>query len=406
MVPPMEITKRSGESDLDYHKRIIYGKLVDKTLGDVDYAELAEAAYGQTYSSDVARRMFYGSKKTLDLLEATSLQNTDRDLLDELEEKKLELSKERKRLSDQRRETNKGIAFDARWEHLCEVLKESVDGMQSLDELLPDRVITGGSYSDGEAVLVLSDWHLGMTTNNAFNTYNVEECARRVWKIVQDASERIQLHRCRKLHIVVLGDLIHGSCHVSARVAAEEVTADQLMHASELLAQTIYSLSKCVDETLVYTTYGNHARTIQNKVDSIHRDNLERIVPWFLQWRLAAYPNIRIMPERNDEFIFVNACGHDVCAAHGDLDNVKRSPRLLTVLFNRQYGKNIEYILLGDKHHRESFEELGVTATVCGSLCGTDDYASERRLYSQPSQQLLIVTPENGVDAEYRLKCV
>lgn len=47
--------KRDNESDLDYHKRIIYGKLADKTLGDIDYAELSEAAYGQQYSSDVAR---------------------------------------------------------------------------------------------------------------------------------------------------------------------------------------------------------------------------------------------------------------------------------------------------------------------------------------------------------------
>lgn len=401
----LDISKRSNESDLDYHKRIIYGKLVDKTLADIDYAELAEAVYGQPYSSDVARRMFYGSKKTLDLVDAEPLRHADRRILDELEAKKIEIQKERQRLSDQRRESNKRVAFDARWENLQETLKESITNLRDLDSVVSCGIGSGNDFSESEAVIVFSDWHFGMKTDNAFNTYNTEICKKRVNQIVNDASQRILLNKCRKLHIVVLGDLIHGSCHVSARVASEELAADQLMHASELLAQAIYCLSKCVDETYVYTTYGNHARSIQNKADSIHRDNMERIVPWFLEWRLREYKNIFVVPEGKDEFIFVNACGHDICAVHGDLDSVKNSPKLLTMLFNKRYGKDIEYILLGDKHHRESFEELGVTATICGALCGADDYASDRRLYSQPSQQLLIVTPENGVDAEYRLKC-
>ena len=80
MVRVLDISKRDNESDLDYHKRIIYGKLVDKTLGDIDYAELSEAAYGQQYSSDVARRMFYGSKRTLDLIESIQLRSADRSM--------------------------------------------------------------------------------------------------------------------------------------------------------------------------------------------------------------------------------------------------------------------------------------------------------------------------------------
>ena len=177
------------------------------------------------------------------------------------------------------------------------------------------------------------------------------------------------------------------------------------MQVSEILAQAIMRLNQYVEETFVYMTYGNHARTIQNKHDSIHRDNMERIVPWWLMQRFQMFDNITIMPESENEFLFVNACGHDICAAHGDLDTVKCSTRLLATIFQKKYGKDIEYILLGDKHHRESFNELGITATICGSLCGTDDYANDKRLYSHPEQLLLIVNPEYGVDAEYRLKC-
>lgn len=401
----MELERRSGETDFEYHKRLVYGKLVDKTLADVDYSELAELVYGKPYSSDVARRMMYGSKFTVDLVDRSGINQLSSEALSDIDEKIIELQKERKRISDQRREFSKVISSDARWDHLKDVIRSSAETLQPLGCMIDQDRKLNPWPSDGEAVLVFSDWHYGMTTNNVFNTYDTDICKERVNHIIHEASSRIILNSCKKLHIIVLGDLIHGNCHVSARVASEEVAVEQLMHASELLAQAICDLSQYVDETYVYVTYGNHARAVPNKQDSIHKDNMERFIPWWLEQRLKPYQDIHVVEGDTNEFLFINACGHDICAAHGDLDTVRTSPRILTALFNKKYGKNVEYILLGDKHHRESFEELGVTSMVCGSLCGADDYASDRRLYSEPSQLLLIVTPECGVDAEYRLRC-
>lgn len=56
----MNLSRKPDESNLDFHKRLVYGKLVDKTLADADYVELAEALYGQPYSPDVAWRMAHG----------------------------------------------------------------------------------------------------------------------------------------------------------------------------------------------------------------------------------------------------------------------------------------------------------------------------------------------------------
>ena len=403
----IDLRRIESESPLDYHKRLIYGKLVDKTLADCDYSELAELLYGQPYSSDVARRMMYGSRKTLELIDSEQINRvSDAGILNEIDMKMAQLQQERQRFFDQRREFNKLLSQEGRKDHMYESLALAANNLAaSIGIVFADSYYNAETSSGDEAVLVFSDWHYGMKTSNVFNSYDTEICKQRVANTVNAAISRIQLHGCRKLHIVVLGDLIHGAIHSSARVASEELTCEQLMQASEILAQAVLKLSQYVEETFVYTTYGNHARTIQNKHDSIHRDNMERIVPWWLMQRLQMYNNITIMPEPENEFLFVNACGHDICAAHGDLDTVRCSPRLLTTIFQKKYGKDIEYILLGDKHHRESFNELGVTATVCGSLCGTDDYANDKRLYSHPEQLLLIVNPEYGVDAEYRLKC-
>lgn len=406
-VETIDLRRIENESAFDYHKRLVYGKLIDKTLADCDYSELAELLYGQSYSSDVARRMMYGSRKTLELMDSEQVRNvSDHGLLSEIELKKAELQQERQRFFDQRREFNKLLSAEGRKEHIYESLTIAANNlMNSIGVAFEDSYYEPENASDNEAVLVFSDWHYGMKTKNVFNAYNTEICKKRVTNTVNQAIQRIQLHGCHRLHVVVLGDLCHGAIHTGARVASDELACEQLMQASEILAQAILRLSQYVDDTLVYATYGNHARTVQNKHDSIHRDNMERIVPWWLAQRLQMYDNITIMPESDNEFLFIDACGHDICASHGDLDTVKCSPRLLTTIFQKKYGKNIEYILLGDKHHRESFNELGVTATICGSLCGTDDYANDKRLYSQPEQLMLIVNPAYGVDAEYRLRC-
>jgi len=406
------LLRRAGESDLQYHRRLVYGKLIDKTLSDYDYVELSKYVYGKQYAADVARRHMYGSKYTLQLLEKEQIQNTQNaSIITDIDAKIDELKRERQKFFDQRREYNKIQAEAGRREHLYERLGQAAD---ELSETIGDVFAgqTALDVCDNEAVLVFSDWHYGMVTHNTFNTYNTDICKERVQEVVTKASSRIAQNKCSKLHVVVLGDIFHGAIHASARVASEELTADQLMQASEILAQAIIFLSQYVEETHIYITYGNHARTVQSKQDSIHRDNMERLIPWWLKTRILAEErvsgeslNINIAPESDTEFLLLNVCGHDICAAHGDLDSVKASPRMLSTLFHKKYGKDIEYILLGDKHHREDFEELGVTSMLCGALCGSDDYANDKRLFSTPSQMLLIFNPEDGLDAEYRIKC-
>lgn len=410
-----ELGRRADESPREYHKRLIYGKLEDKTLSDYDWDELSEFLFGKQLARDETRKRAYGSYYNFKLEESEdNNRKASNKVMDGMDEKIAFFQREQQKFFDQRREWKKLNTAEARWEHLVERL---TDAARSLPDTIGNIQIDDFPPFDSgnEAVLVFADWHYGMTANNIFNTYDKEICKQRVDETVAKAIRRIRTHSCDKLHVVVLGDLYHGAIWTSARVASEELVADQLMQVSEILAQAIMHLASCVPETHVYMTYGNHARTVANKNDSIHRDNMERIVPWWLEQRIAAANaefetkygksfNITIEPESENEFLLLDVCGHDVVACHGDLDTVKTSPKTLATLFRRQYARDIEYILLGDKHHREDFEELGVTAMLCGALCGSDDYANDKRLYSIPSQMLLIFNNVEGLDAEYRLK--
>lgn len=402
----MGIERLPNESELAYHKRLVYGKLIDKTLADVDYSELAEPVYGQDYSSDTTRKMLYGSCRTLQLLDELSMDSLPSGTLQEIELARAELMKERQRFFDQRREYKKLLSADGRREHLYEALEKSAERLsETIGRVYEEVPALPYPVSDNEAILVLSDWHYGMVASNIFNRYDTSICRERVKAVFAKTAERIRVHGCNKLHVVVLGDLVHGAIHTGTRVASEELVCDQIMQVAEILAQSIENLSFLVDELVMYFTYGNHARTVQNKHDNIHRDNMERLIPWWIRERLHEYENVRVAEEDETEFILVEAAGHHICAAHGDLDSIRQSTRLLPTLFAKKRGLDLEYIVLGDKHHRESFDELGVTSSMCGSLCGTDEYANGKRAYAEPSQLLLIVNPSCGVDAEYRLRC-
>lgn len=400
------IERREGESPFEFHKRLIYGKLVDKTLADTDYAELAEPAYGTDWSSEAVRKAMYGSLKTLQLLEGDNYTpiETDAQKASEIDLKRIELQKERQRFFDQRREYRKLINEDARFEHLLERMASAAEQLGRTNRYQPQF---DGEYmmSDTEAVLVLCDWHYGMTARNMMNEYDTSIADERVRMVVDQAIARLRLHKPRVLHVMLLGDMCHGAIHTSCRVASNELVADQVMQVSEMIAEAVERLSEEVPTVVIHSTYGNHMRTVAKKQDSIHRDNLERLIPWWLYHRLQANDNIIVSPESDDEFIYTNVGGSFIVASHGDLDNVMTSPRLLPNMFMKKYGTGVDCIILGDKHHAEEFEELGVTAMIADALCGADEFANSKRLYSTPGQLMLFVRQGYGIDAVYRLRC-
>jgi hypothetical protein len=73
-------------------------------------------------------------------------------------------------------------------------------------------------------------------------------------------------------------------------------------------------------------------------------------------------------------------------------------------LFSKKYGKTIDYTYSADKHHLEAFEQFGIESALVGSLCGTDEYANNKRLYSYPMQTLSIFTKDDGKLCTYNIK--
>ena len=396
----MNLNKLSDENNEQYIFRVCQMKdklgYTWKCIADVINKEL-----GNNYDESCYRKKYQSANKMIQANESILFENNE--YLKEIQAQKDELYKVKKQVQDQRREYNKLLTSDARADHLTEKLIDAANNLKNVKPLLFDN---GGFSinSNNEAVLYLSDWHYGMVTDNIWNRYNVAICKERVCSLVSKTIEYLKLNNIGTLNIAILGDLCSGAIHVSTRIASEENTCEQLMHVSELLSEAVNELSKYVNKVNVYSTYGNHMRTVQNKNDSVHSDNMEKIIPWWLKQRLKDNKKVSVIDSDCYEFIFMKICGYNVLSMHGDLDYIKKLGTTMNTLFSKTYGETIDYVVTGDKHHLESFEEIGIESIIVGSLCGADEYANNKRLYSYPSQTLMMFNEQDGKYCQYNIK--
>lgn len=399
------LQKLSSENESQYIWRV--GQAKDAGLIDSTWSELSPILNKELDIDETEWRGESAWRKKYRVMQQAwddvfSKQQFSKSRSAEIDEQINELFKVKKQVQDQRRELRNLLTPDARFDNLTEKLIESANHLCEIKPLNFDDYVL--HIEDSEAVITWADWHYGMVTDNIWNQYNTDICRRRVEEFVSKTIQHLQRHGIKTLHIMLLGDAAHGAIHNGCRVASEEDVCDQLMQVSEIMAEAINELSSYTTEVNVYATYGNHLRTVQNKNDSVHSDNLEKIVPWWLEQRFQNNNRVNIIKSDYYEFIYLNVCGYNIVGAHGDLEKFKQFGLTVNTLFTKKYGKTIDYTVSADKHHIEEFETLGIESILVRSLCGTDEYANNNRLYSAPGQTLMIFTPEDGRECTYNIK--
>lgn len=397
------LQRRTDESKLDYIKRIVYGKLVDKTI-DEDYTELSELIFGEgkQFNSSEVRKRFYGIKAVLEVIDEEGLNDISGDeLLKEIESKTIELEKVKIRMQDQKREYKNLIRPQARFERILEVMRECVD---SKNELYPFEYNPRGSIeriSEKEAVLIISDWHISAAFNHYFGKYNMEIAKSRIQTLLNKTIEYCKDNKIGTLHLELLGDNISGGIHWSSKVNSEEDCVSQTMTLCELLSGFIGELCNNINDVKVYSVVGNHSRVNMNKKDNQNGENLERLVPFYLKARLKDIPNVEIVEKANidDGIIMFDVLNTKIVGVHGDLDRptqvVDNMIKMLRVFPNE--------IHMGHLHHHYEKEEYEIEVVINGSLQGTDDYAKDIRKSGRAMQKLMIYDREGKV-CTYKIK--
>lgn len=399
----MDLTMRTGETPLSYHKRIIYGKLVDKTLADADYSELAELVYGKSYSSDVARRMFYGSKHTLDLLGQDAVAKLDsQELVDELDEKMWEVQKERIRLSDQRTAFNKVVRARARQEELNDIIKKTISeaNLPELHYVPPvclESTFSPEFHNTDTMLVSLNDIHYGLVVNNAWCKYSPEICVKMFETYLSKIIEIALIHGVKYVYVYNCGDAISGNIHTPIQVANKENVIKQVMGVSELISDFLSQLSRQFKRVGYISVAGNHSR-LAKKEDAPYDERADDLIEWYLEARLSDFKNIDFYSaNRIDETVsFFDLYGKTYVIVHGDFDG---SPKKIANL-QQMVGKDIYAVLLGHKHHNSYNSENGIKTVMSGSFVGMDDYCVQKRIVGQP-EQTVCLCDDTGIICHY-----
>lgn len=396
----MELYQEQNESNFEYQKRLVYGKLVDKTLADIDYTELAEALYGQPYAPDVARRMVYGSKRTLDALE-TDVKNgaVDMSELASLDAKRIELLKERQKFFDQRNAFNKLIRERSRQEELNEILVEAVKN-GDLPRLAYEPCHI--EPSDNDLLVSLNDIHYGADVDNHWNTYNSNVCREMMCRYLDKVVAIGETHGSENCIVWSNGDAISGNIHQSIAVTNKENVIEQIKGVSELIAEFIAELSKHFRSVVFVSVAGNHSRITPNKDDALLSERLDDLVEWYLGARLQNFENVTIGAAEGSSvkidstMYLINVRGKTYCGVHGDFDgSASKVQALQTMARTPLYA-----VLSGHLHHNKIDEVQGVKTIMAGSFLGMDDYCVQKRIYGKAEQMVCICDAE-GVRCSY-----
>lgn len=304
------------------------------------------------------------------------------------------VQKEIQRYKDERTQLNAIYRQYSRELLLKDIAVECADLIAKNNPFSEIDKYTAIKATNRTGILLLSDWHYGITINNHWNKYDPDVCRERVGKLLAQTIRLIDVYGIETLYVLNLGDLISGRIHAQLRIENREDAVSQVIHVSELLAQFLNDLSKHV-YVEYYDCLDNHSRVEPNIKESLRLESLARIITWYLKERFYGRNDVSIaFNDYSDDIIsFRTENGWNVVGVHGDLDPQKAVIKNMRGMLDERP----DLVCTAHLHHFSANEENECVMVSNPCLMGTDGFAESKRLTSRPAQTF-IVSDTNSPD--------
>lgn len=299
---------------------------------------------------------------------------------------------EKQKVRDWYNAYRRDIREEVRIENLKDEIKFAAEKFGKLEPIVWPEV-KETPVEKTEAVLLISDLHIGVDCDNYYNKYNKDIAKERLAKLQQNVIKYCCINNVSVLNILNLGDLINGVIHTNARIEAQMDVAEQIMYAGELIANFLYGLSKEIPNITYRSVFDNHSRAIANKNEHIEKEQFSRVIDWFIAERLKDTP-IEFIANDIDGGIgrMKLASGKTLMFCHGHNDGRNNSYQNFIGLTQEW----VDYICMAHYHNPASKDFQGCKVFINGSIVGTESYAFGRRLFTKPSQKLIIFNEGNN----------
>ena len=393
--------RKENEEDLDYAMRLIEIKKEERP-DDLDWSDINDLL-GLSLNKDSLRKSqdtIFGGLSVYKQMKKRDICNSNSNYKEEIETQLQELKKERTKLSDERAALNRRLRKEARKEDLYSLALECASIIQDKNEINVEPLSRITEPEDKVAILTLSDFHFGLEINEFNNVYNISVFEDRLNKLLSKVIEYINSNKVKALYVLGLGDYLSGIIHTTVRIENREGIVQQVVKISEYLYQFLEILGNCV-EVFYYDITDNHGRVFSNKDENENEDNFSLFVRWYLEAKFSNSDSVHIMQNSfSNEIGTIQIYDRNYGFTHGHRDKITEIVQNISLMTKTFY----DAIFMGHCHHFEANEVHGTYVYVNGTFSGTDAYANNIRKTSNPSQNVFIINPTEGIECQYLIK--
>lgn len=405
----IKLIRKPNETELQYFKRIIWGKLVDHTIND-DWEDLSEILFGEgnCFNSSEVRKRAYGAKRVLELLDEEQLKTLElTDVLTELDAKKIEIQKERYRLNDARSAFNSDIKGVSRWEELLERIESALEKRPFNYNSVIKKEIKSHNLKVG--VLAISDFHYGKEfeikglLGETINKYSVRVFEERMWEIYTKTLDLCEKENLDVIYVIALGDFIENALRVSSYKSLQMGVIDATIAFADFLSFWLHELSKHVVVNYVQVS-GNHDEIRLNgiKARETPEENVGKIISKVIETSLKDDENFFIIKNQaNSNIAYFELLGTYRCVGlHEIRDHYSAIKDYETI-----YKYPIDYIFTGHEHFGNS-QNVAEDKEVLGipSIVGNDDFSMKIKKSANSGAKFFVFEQGEGKNAVYDIK--
>ena len=383
--------KVDGVSDLDWQDIVDHYKL------NIHYDSLRKAQSMLPFGG-VFVRQYYIDKFL------NSAANNDYHTIDS---QRQELEKEKIKFRDERNEYTRIIREQSRRESFLDLVKRVM--AESITPIVSDPDLTDNKNDSGididktgdDMIVCLSDIHAGIAVDNFLNEYDIGVLAIRLHTYSEKIKEIQKSSRCKICYLCLGGDMISGLIHTNLRLQNNENVIKQLKIVSTLISNFVNDLRNSFDNIVIVSVSGNHSRLSPSKEDQLRGEELDSLIPFYLNIKFENAQDVVVCEENLDDSIcaFKTKTGNLFYCVHGDKDTMSNVAKDLTMMT----GVKPDAIIIGHRHHNAMETIHGVKIIQCGSVVGTDDYCIDHRISGIPEQIVIISSESNPVKCLYNI---
>ena len=323
---------------------------------------------------------------------------------------------ERQKMRDLARENNKVYRAAARDGLLREAVRDAAKAAGQFEYAFGEREMTTdlSVHPSGTMVVALGDIHFGELMDvrgflgEVINHYDEQTCRDRMQQLLLRIEDIQKKENIRCVEIMLVGDCIAGMLRMSQLQNLQYGIVESTVKFSEMLSHWLKTLADYLNLPItIHMVGGNHdeVRPLGSKAGDFPKDNMIRIINWYLEAKLEKYSSLITVAPLTGRFHYVDVEGYNFLMLHGEGGKVQDICRDAVNV----YGQHVDYVVCGHLHHEE---ELASGTTRDGnslivrvpSLCGMDGYAQKLGRFSKPGATVMIMQRGYGRRCVYPIE--